>query len=72
VVVVGRAPSSPFAGITCGSCASRVDRRLNELDGVGASVNHATEQAAVAYDGLVSISASCAPPPPTRRSSSSG
>ena len=37
-------------GMTCASCASRIERRLNELDGVQASVNLATEKAAVSYD----------------------
>ena len=38
-------------GMTCASCASRIERRLNELEGVQASVNLATERAAVSYDG---------------------
>ena len=38
-------------GMTCASCASRIERRLNALDGVRASVNLATEKAAVSYDG---------------------
>jgi P-type Cu+ transporter len=37
-------------GMTCAACASRIDRALNKLDGVEASVNFATEQAAVRYD----------------------
>jgi P-type Cu+ transporter len=37
-------------GMTCASCASRIERGLNGLDGVQASVNLATEQAAVHYD----------------------
>jgi Cu+-exporting ATPase len=37
-------------GMTCASCASRVERKLNKLDGVRATVNFATERAAVAYD----------------------
>ena len=40
----------PIAGMTCASCANRVERRLNELDGVQASVNYATETAAVEFD----------------------
>ena len=34
-------------GMTCASCAARVEKRLNELDGVTATVNFATEQARV-------------------------
>ena len=34
-------------GMTCASCAARIEKRLNKLDGVTASVNYATEQAAV-------------------------
>ena len=37
-------------GMTCASCAGRVERRLNDLAGVEASVNLATEKAAVRYD----------------------
>jgi Cu+-exporting ATPase len=37
-------------GMTCASCASRIERKLNKLDGVEATVNYATEQAAVSYD----------------------
>jgi Cu+-exporting ATPase len=37
-------------GMTCASCVGRVERRLNKLDGVHASVNLATASATVAYD----------------------
>jgi Cu+-exporting ATPase len=37
-------------GMTCAGCAARIERRLNELDGVEATVNLATEKAAVAFD----------------------
>jgi len=40
----------PIEGMTCASCANRVERRLNDLDGVQASVNYATEAATVEYD----------------------
>ncbi|MBS1893309.1 MAG: cation-translocating P-type ATPase, partial [Actinobacteria bacterium] len=40
----------PIEGMTCASCANRVERRLNELDGVTATVNFATERASVSYD----------------------
>jgi Cu+-exporting ATPase len=37
-------------GMTCASCAARIERTLNKLDGVEASVNFATETASVTYD----------------------
>ena len=40
----------PISGMTCASCANRIERRLNRLDGVSASVNYATEKATVDYD----------------------
>ncbi len=40
----------PITGMTCASCASRIERKLNKLDGVSASVNYATEKATVDYD----------------------
>jgi Cu+-exporting ATPase len=40
----------PIQGMTCASCASRVERKLNKLDGVSATVNYATEKARVDYD----------------------
>ncbi|MDA8291731.1 MAG: heavy metal translocating P-type ATPase [Actinomycetota bacterium] len=36
--------------MTCASCAARVEKRLNKLDGVAASVSFASEHAAVAFD----------------------
>jgi Cu+-exporting ATPase len=36
-------------GMTCAACASRIERTLNRLDGVEASVNFATETAQVAF-----------------------
>jgi Cu+-exporting ATPase len=41
----------PITGMTCASCASRIERRLNKLDGVTATVNYATEKATVEFDG---------------------
>jgi P-type Cu+ transporter len=38
-----------IGGMTCASCAARVERRLNRLEGVTASVNLATEKAQVAF-----------------------
>ena len=40
----------PITGMTCASCAARIERKLNKLDGVSATVNYATERAAVDYD----------------------
>jgi Cu+-exporting ATPase len=40
----------PVQGMTCASCANRVERKLNKLDGVAATVNYATEKAAVTFD----------------------
>jgi P-type Cu+ transporter len=37
-------------GMTCASCAARIEKKLNKLDGVEARVNYATEEAAVAFD----------------------
>ncbi|MBI5104090.1 MAG: heavy metal translocating P-type ATPase, partial [Solirubrobacterales bacterium] len=39
----------PITGMTCASCANRIERRLNKLDGVSATVNFATERASVDY-----------------------
>src|SRR3954453_1354937 len=41
----------PITGMTCASCANRIERKLNKLDGVTASVNYATEKASVQFDG---------------------
>lgn len=40
-------------GMTCASCAARIERKLNKLDGVTATVNYATEKANVDYVGGV-------------------
>jgi Cu+-exporting ATPase len=37
-------------GMTCASCAARIERSLNRLEGVEATVNYAAEEAAVAFD----------------------
>ncbi len=50
-----------IGGMTCASCAARIERKLNRLDGVEASVNYATEKAlvsapdSVASDVLISV-----------------
>jgi Cu+-exporting ATPase len=43
----------PIEGMTCASCAVRVEKRLNKLEGVTATVNFATEVATVEFDPAV-------------------
>jgi Cu+-exporting ATPase len=38
-------------GMTCGACAAKIEKELNEITGVEAAVNYATETAMVAFDG---------------------
>ncbi|MCY7396715.1 MAG: heavy metal translocating P-type ATPase [Nocardioides sp.] len=38
-----------ISGMTCASCAHRIERKLNKVDGVTATVNYATEKARVSY-----------------------
>jgi Cu+-exporting ATPase len=45
----------PITGMTCASCANRIERRLNKLEGVSASVNYATERATVDYQGTIAV-----------------
>ncbi len=51
--LIGRFEAAPgfveldVTGMTCAACASRIERKLNKLDGVEASVNYATERARV-------------------------
>ncbi|MEW9533950.1 heavy metal translocating P-type ATPase [Microbispora sp. NPDC049125] len=40
-----------ISGMTCASCAGRIERKLNKLDGVNATVNFATEKAKVTFPG---------------------
>src|SRR4051794_17836035 len=42
-----------IGGMTCASCANRIEKRLNRLDGVTATVNYATEKASVSFSGAV-------------------
>ncbi|KAB1148651.1 copper-translocating P-type ATPase [Streptomyces luteolifulvus] len=57
--VPGRAPAPlsevelSIGGMTCASCAARVEKKLNRMDGVAATVNFATGKAKVSYaDGI--------------------
>ncbi len=45
-----------IGGMTCASCAARIEKKLNKLDGVSATVNYATEKAKVMYAGSVAPS----------------
>ncbi|MDG9716745.1 heavy metal translocating P-type ATPase [Streptomyces sp. DH24] len=44
-----------IGGMTCASCAARVEKKLNRMDGVTATVNYATEKARVAYPAGVEV-----------------
>ncbi|WP_062981329.1 heavy metal translocating P-type ATPase [Nocardia anaemiae] len=43
-----------IGGMTCASCANRIEKKLNKLDGVTATVNYATEKARVDFSGDIS------------------
>ena len=45
----------PITGMTCASCANRIERKLNKLDGVTATVNYATEAATVEYQATTTV-----------------
>jgi Cu+-exporting ATPase len=44
-----------IGGMTCASCAARIEKKLNKLDGVTATVNFATEKAHVSHPAAVSV-----------------
>ncbi|MFH9818570.1 heavy metal translocating P-type ATPase [Streptomyces sp. NPDC017230] len=44
-----------IGGMTCASCAARIEKKLNRMDGVTATVNFATEKAKVSYGGDVQV-----------------
>ncbi|NLU66450.1 heavy metal translocating P-type ATPase [Streptomyces sp. HNM0574] len=44
-----------IGGMTCASCAARVEKKLNRMDGVTATVNYATEKARIAHGGTVTV-----------------
>src|SRR6187399_3624625 len=43
-----------IGGMTCAACAARIERKLNKVAGVSATVNYATEKAKIAYPGTIS------------------
>ncbi|MFE6820173.1 heavy metal translocating P-type ATPase [Streptomyces sp. NPDC057677] len=64
-----------IGGMTCASCAARVEKKLNRIDGVTATVNYATEKARIEHPPEVGVDALIAtvvrtgytaeePPPP--------
>ncbi|MFF2505009.1 heavy metal translocating P-type ATPase [Streptomyces sp. NPDC058067] len=44
-----------IGGMTCASCAARIEKKLNRMDGVEATVNYATEKAKVTFAGGVAV-----------------
>ncbi|MFJ4774942.1 heavy metal translocating P-type ATPase [Streptomyces sp. NPDC088762] len=44
-----------IGGMTCASCAARIEKKLNRMDGVQATVNYATEKAKISYSGGVQV-----------------
>ncbi|MFF2348473.1 heavy metal translocating P-type ATPase [Kitasatospora sp. NPDC058115] len=44
-----------IGGMTCASCAARIEKKLNRMDGVTATVNYATEKAKVNVTGAVEV-----------------
>ncbi|MGW7318766.1 heavy metal translocating P-type ATPase [Streptomyces sp. NPDC054865] len=44
-----------IGGMTCASCAARIEKKLNRMDGVTATVNYATEKARVSFAGDVRV-----------------
>ena len=43
----------PIAGMTCGACAAKIERALNGIGGVDATVNYATQRARVTHDSAL-------------------
>ncbi|WP_432075911.1 heavy metal translocating P-type ATPase [Streptomyces wuyuanensis] len=73
-----------IGGMTCASCAARVEKKLNRMDGVEATVNYATEKAKISYrddevsvrDLIATVEATgytaAEPPPPRTRAEPGG
>ena len=51
--VVGSQIQLEIGGMTCASCAARIEKKLNRMDGVTATVNYATEKAKVTFADTV-------------------
>ncbi len=73
-----------IGGMTCASCAARIEKKLNRLDGVEATVNYATEKAKIVFSPQISVddliatvekagyTATLPPPPPTAADTAEG
>ncbi|MFH0241479.1 heavy metal translocating P-type ATPase [Streptomyces sp. HK10] len=71
-----------IGGMTCASCAARIEKKLNRMDGVSATVNYATEKARVSFgegvgveDLIATVEATgytAAPPAPERGTAGDG
>ncbi|MET8905229.1 heavy metal translocating P-type ATPase [Streptomyces sp. NPDC004538] len=44
-----------IGGMTCAACAARVEKKLNRMDGVTATVNYATEKARITHPATTSV-----------------
>lgn len=44
-----------IGGMTCASCAARVEKKLNRMDGVTATVNYATEKARITHSADIQV-----------------
>ena len=56
----GQSVELVIGGMTCASCAARVEKKLNRMDGVTATVNYATEKAKVTYADGMPVFGTCA------------
>ncbi len=54
-VTAGGEVELEIGGMTCASCAARIEKKLNRLEGVTASVNYATERARVRHGEAVAV-----------------
>ncbi|WP_328747294.1 heavy metal translocating P-type ATPase [Streptomyces sp. NBC_00285] len=72
-----------IGGMTCASCAARIEKKLNRMDGVTATVNFATEKAKVSFPAGVEVADLIAtvektgytaeePPPPASATAGAG